>query len=82
LPGFAANARNFTDMLTFSNLVDEVRKLGEEEIQELESIVRRARIEKSRRRFLKSHAAAIKQLKAGKLKFSSDIATLKRDLGC
>ena len=68
-------------MFTFSDLVDEVRKLDEEAIQELESIVQRERIEKSRRRFLRSHTAAMKEFKQRKLKFSSDISALKKELG-
>ena len=68
-------------MFTFSDLVDEVRKLDEDQIQELESIVQRERIEKSRRKFLRSHTAAMKELREGKLKFSSNLNTLKQELG-
>lgn len=68
-------------MLTFSDLVDEVRKLDEEQIQELEAIIQRERIEKSRRRFLRNLKEAKAEEKAGKLKFSSDIKTLKKQLG-
>jgi len=67
-------------MKNFSELVDEVRKLDEDQIQELESIIQKERIEKSRKRFLKSLKEAKAEEKAGKLKFSSDINFLKKQL--
>ncbi len=68
-------------MFTFAKLVDEVRKLDEDQMQELRSIIDHERIEKDRKGFVKSHQAAIKEYKAGKLKFSSDINFLKKELG-
>ncbi len=68
-------------MVTFAKLVDEVRKLDEDQIHELESIIQRARIEKARKGFLKSLKEAKAEEKAGKLKFSSDINFLKKQLG-
>ena len=68
-------------MFTFAKLVDEVRKLDGEQMEELKSIIDHARIEKARKEFIKSHKAALKEEKTGKLKFSSDINFLKTELG-
>ncbi len=68
-------------MFTFAKLVDEVRKLDDDQMQELRSIIDHERIEKARRGFVKSHKAAVKEYKSGKLKFSSDIKVLKKELG-
>lgn len=68
-------------MFTFAELVDEIRKLDEEQIQELESIIHRERIEKARQEILKNLNQAKAEEKAGKLKFSSDVKFLKKQLG-
>ena len=68
-------------MLTFAKLVDEVRKLDEDQMQELRSIIDQERIEKSRKGFLKNLKKAKAEEKAGKLKFSSDVKVLKKQLG-
>lgn len=68
-------------MLTFAKLVDEVRKLDEDQMQELRSIIDQERIEKARKGFLKNLKKAKAEEKAGKLKFSSDVKVLKKQLG-
>ncbi|MBS1485954.1 MAG: hypothetical protein JST43_00085 [Bacteroidetes bacterium] len=67
-------------MITFSDLVDEVRKLDREQLEELEAIIQRDRIENARKKILKNIKKAKAEEKAGKLKFSSDINVLKKQL--
>jgi hypothetical protein len=67
-------------MFTFADLVEEVRKLDDEEIQELQLIIHRERIEKARKGFLKNLKKAKLEEKEGKLKFSADIDSLKKQL--
>lgn len=68
-------------METFAQIVDEVRKLSIDQIEELERILEQDRIEKARKQFAKDHKKALAEYKAGKLKFSSDINELKKELG-
>ncbi len=68
-------------METFATIVDKVRKLSIDEIEELERILQKDRVEKSRKQFAKDHKNTLTEYKAGKLKFSADINVLKEELG-
>jgi hypothetical protein len=68
-------------METFADIVEKVRKLKTDELDELELIIQKDRIEKARRKFLRDHKKALAEDKAGRLKFSSDIDFMKKQLG-
>ena len=68
-------------METFADIVEKVRKLTTDELDELELIIQRDRIEKARKKFLRDHKKALAEDRAGKLKFSSDIDFHKKQLG-
>jgi hypothetical protein len=67
-------------METFADIVDEVRKLTTAELDELELVIKKKKIERSRKSILKNLKKAKAEEAAGKLIFSSDIKFLKKQL--
>ena len=65
---------------TFAELVEQVRTRSLQEKEELKFLLERELIEAERDRIASNHRASEKELKGGKLKFSSSIAQLKKAL--
>jgi hypothetical protein len=64
-------------MKTFSDIVDEVKKWDDEQLTELESIIKRQLISKRRRSIKKNHLQAKSEENSKKLSFSKNIQALK-----
>jgi hypothetical protein len=69
------------NMKTFAELVERVRKLTIDEIEELTLIIKREKIDRGRKSILRNSKKSKKELAEGKLTFSSDINFLKKQLG-
>jgi hypothetical protein len=65
---------------SFAELVEQVRTRSLQEKEELKFLLEREIIEDERNRIAVDHRQSEKELKAGKLKFSSSIAQLKKSL--
>ncbi|MEK7685015.1 MAG: hypothetical protein AAB466_06310 [Verrucomicrobiota bacterium] len=65
---------------TFESLVDRIRAFSTEEKEELKFILERSLIEEHREQVLKSYRESHDEMKKAKLKFSSNIAQLKKAL--
>ena len=67
-------------MSNLYSIVEEIKNLDFEELQEINFITSKYMIEKEREKLLQSHLESIDELKEGKLKFSSDFNELKRSI--
>lgn len=63
---------------TFDNVVDILEKLSLDEKEEAKFILEKSIIEERRAEIYRNHLKSKKELKQGKLKFSHNIAELKR----
>lgn len=66
--------------MTFSEVVESVKKLSFEEKEELKSLVEKYLIEERREEFYQNHLLSQQRQKEGKLNFSSDINELMESL--
>lgn len=64
----------------FSELVEEVRQLSLDEKEELQSLLSKFLIEERRKDMLANHRASLREVKAGRLKFSADLNDLEKSL--
>lgn len=67
-------------MNTLANIVEEVKHLSLEEMEELRHLTERYIVEKRRQEFASDHEESLKEYKGGKLTFSSDINELRKSL--
>jgi hypothetical protein len=67
-------------MKTFAEIVEEVRKLNDDHLLELEWVIKTQLIQKKRRSIRKNYQQTKAEYKTKKLTFSSDISTLKEML--
>ena len=65
---------------TFAEVVEDVRLLSSEEKQELQEILKQCLIEERRREIQENGEASLEEFREGKLTFSSDIETLRKQL--
>ncbi|MBI4325169.1 MAG: hypothetical protein HY674_07875 [Chloroflexi bacterium] len=65
---------------TFESLVDRIRAFSTEEREELRFILERSLIEGRREQMLKSYRESRDEMKKARLKFSSNMAQLKKAL--
>lgn len=67
-------------MKTFAEIVEEVRKLNDDHLLELEWVIKTQLIQKKRKSIRKNYQQTKTEYKTKKLTFSSDISTLKEML--
>ena len=67
-------------MKTLATILEEVKDLSLEEMEELQFVTEKYIIEKRRTDFHSSHKKSLKELKEGKLSFSSNIDELRASL--
>jgi hypothetical protein len=67
-------------MLVFADLIEDVKKLKYEELEELRLVTDKYIADLDRKNILQSHLDAIEEHKADNLHFSSDINELKQML--
>ena len=67
-------------MNNFSGIIEEVKKLDYEELQELNHVTVKYIAEIEREKIKQAHEESLEEYKSGKLKFSSDIIELKNRL--
>ena len=65
---------------TFADVVEDVRQLSPAEREELQEIIKRSLIEERRREILQNCEAGLQELREGKLKFTSDLEELQKQL--
>lgn len=65
---------------TFAEIVEEVRKLNDDHLLELEWVIKTQLIQKKRKSIRKNYQQTKTEYKTKKLTFSSDISTLKEML--
>lgn len=66
--------------MTFSEVVESVKKLSFEEKEELKSLVEKYLIEERREEFYQNYLLSQQRQKEGKLNFSSDVNELMESL--
>ena len=64
----------------FGNLVEDVYKLSTEEKQELKFLIDKYLLEERRDEIYKNYQESMKELRAGKMRFSHDLDKLKKSL--
>jgi len=64
----------------FGNLVDEVRRLSTEEKEELKFLIEKYLLEERRDEIYENYQESLRELRAGKLRFSHDLNKLKKSL--
>jgi len=64
-------------MSNFSGIIEDVKKLDYDELQELNFITGRYIAEIERQKIKQAHKESVEEYKSGKLKFSSDFNELK-----
>jgi len=67
-------------IVRFGNLVDEVRKLSTEEKEEPKFLIEKYLLEERREQIYENYQESLKELRAGKLRFSRDLNKLKKSL--
>jgi hypothetical protein len=67
-------------MNSFAEIVEEIKNLDYDDLQEINHITSRYMIEKERDRIKKSHEESLQEYKDGVLKFSSNFDELKKEL--
>ncbi len=67
-------------MNNFADVIEDVKKLDYQQLQELNFITNKYINEMERDNILKSHKDSLKEYKNGKLEFSSDLDKLKKML--
>lgn len=67
-------------MKTLASLVEDVKHLSLEEMEELQHLAEHYKIEKRRGQFQASHAESLQEYGEGKLSFASDINKLRESL--
>ena len=67
--------------MAFAELIEDVKKLSYDELEELKHLADKYLIELERERLDQSHVDSVKEYEEGKLKSSSDINELKKILG-
>ncbi len=65
---------------TFSDIIEEVKKWDDDQLVELESIIKRQLILKKRRSIKRNYTKSKAELASGKLTFSNDVNILKQVL--
>ena len=66
-----------TKNITFHNVVEMVRRLKRDEQEEIENILEKTLIEKRRRELLRDCLTSERECREGKIKYTSDMNTLK-----
>ena len=64
----------------FAQVVEEVKQLSPAEMEELQDLLKQYLIQKRRQEILENGEASLKELREGKLTFSSDIESLMEQL--
>jgi phosphopantothenate synthetase len=64
----------------FGNLVDDVRRLSTEEKEELKFLIEKYLLEERRDEIYENYQESLRELRAGKLRFSHDLNKLKKSL--
>ncbi len=65
---------------TFANLVEEIKKLSPEEKEELLDLLHKLLIDARRDEIHDNYQDSLKEVKEGKLKYSSKVSDLKKDI--
>jgi hypothetical protein len=65
---------------TFNHLVEEIQKLDVEQKEELKSLIEKYLIEERREEIYANYLEAKKEVRENKLKFSSDMNEIKKNL--
>jgi tRNA A22 N-methylase len=66
--------------MTYNILIDEIKKLPLDEKEDLKNLLDKYLIEEKRSKIYKKFKESLSEVKEGKIKFSNNIATLKKKL--
>jgi tRNA A22 N-methylase len=66
--------------MTYNILVDEIKKLPLDEKEDLKNLLDKYLIEEKRNKIYKKYKKSLSEVKEGKLKYSNNIDTLKKEL--
>jgi hypothetical protein len=72
--------KNWKKTMAFAELIEDVKKLSYDELEELKHLADKYLIELERERLHQSHVDSVKEYEEGKHKSSSDINELKKIL--